>query len=158
MVKRGDSVTINGRRFEVVSLGDFDTGEDRFVTVKTPEDHQFLVPVELWDAAVQGAAPFPAEISIEKLAKLKGEFEAHTWNSSDNLSFAREDSEKYVQALEGRVRELAFRAGAFQKALEKHVSRSLDAVKEIAALKLTETEAATAVREAQERILKELEK
>lgn len=51
MAKRGDSITIRGKRFEVAGLGD--VGNDRFVEVVTPESHRFFAPMELWDAVTQ---------------------------------------------------------------------------------------------------------
>jgi len=51
MVQKGDSITIKGKRFEVTTFGE--TGEDRFIEVKTPQEHRFFVPLELWDAVTQ---------------------------------------------------------------------------------------------------------
>lgn len=51
MIKKDNSLTINGERFEVTTFGE--TGDDRFIEVKTPEEHRFFVPIELWDMASQ---------------------------------------------------------------------------------------------------------
>jgi hypothetical protein len=51
MVQKGDNLTINGKRFEVVTSGEFYNREDQFITVKTPQGARFLVPVELWNQA-----------------------------------------------------------------------------------------------------------
>lgn len=49
MAQKGDKATIRGKQFELTTVGQ--TGVDRFVEVKTPQEHRFYVPVELWDAA-----------------------------------------------------------------------------------------------------------
>lgn len=105
MARLNEKAMIGDKRYEYVVDHIMEEPNSGLIRVRVVEQrlgiscYSFVIPADVWDAAVRGALPFPTD---EELKKLKDEYEGQHWEMCD----LREDSENYIKALEARVREL----------------------------------------------------
>jgi hypothetical protein len=105
MARLNEEAVIGDKRYEYVVDHIMEEPNNGLIRVRVVERrlgiscYSFVIPADVWDAAVRGAKPFPTD---EELKKLKDACEGTHWEMCD----LREDSENYIKALEARVREL----------------------------------------------------